>query len=723
MSRMLKPGAGVVALDSLHARRCLIVLVLMVGSHPAAAQAPLDGFAFAGDVAVAPGATMTIPGAFEDAVPYSILLYSSNSAGGTPLPPIRGIGAGNQVAFTLPTTLKPGPYHVVIDGMPPVPVAGGINVQVSGVKLESISPATSYKSKTDRFDFDLIGEGFSADVCSNDVTIAGQGSIIQRRTNSAAECAAGRAIECPGLAPRAAAAAPGDGACLWVEGDRLMHVVGYPGGGYQGPVSVSVRVGSITTPPQPLVLARMSATAVLILSGVAAILLFYGIAWVVGGGLANHAISGRRLNIAQSFLFDPETNSYSLSKFQFLMFSATFIFSYVYVLLSRLVIQWQFSLPDVPPTMAGILAISAGTSVTAAGLTAARGSKGAGLQHPTGADLVSSGGVVVPERFQLFVWTIVACGGFVALLIGQDPSRITDFPEIPQGLLYVMGVSATGYLGGKATRRPGPVLQNIAIVKDQPPVIIVSGRNLSDTARFFIDEHELPIVPESQRPPELRNKRLIETTPQADSPEFATQLKITVAAPDVNIVTGSHRFRIVNRDGQFADMAFSADDPRIRAVRLDPDPGTPIPADDITREIAAGTGSVAVRIAGENFHADSTLTWESCGGDPIAVPIEAGQGSDNDLRTRLVPGPAGMGVMTLLAPTGAVARAMVKVSSASAAPPASPLPATAATVPAAPVGSEAPAPGPAGEGEPGSAAPNPGADMADSSDGRGGDLT
>lgn len=159
----------------------------------------------------------------------------------------------------------------------------------------------------------------------------------------------------------------------------------------------------------------------------------------------------------QSFILDPETSSYSLSKFQLLMFSATFIFGYLYVLLARWLVQWVPALPDVPPQLSGLLGISAATTVASTGLTAVNGTKGAGLQYPTGADLITSGGVVVPERFQFFVWTVIACTGFVALLIGQNPATLNGFPALPDGLLYVMGVSAAGYLGGKAVRKPGPV--------------------------------------------------------------------------------------------------------------------------------------------------------------------------------------------------------------------------------------------------------------------------
>jgi hypothetical protein len=140
--------------------------------------------------------------------------------------------------------------------------------------------------------------------------------------------------------------------------------------------------------------------------------------------------------------------------------SAIFVYGCLYVFLCRWLVPWQFALPDVPSNVSALLAIGAGTTVAAAGATSARGSKGAGELTASAADFITIGGQVVPERFQFFAWTIVACFGFIALLVSQDPASIQGFPNFPDGLLYVMGVSAAGYLAGKVTRpldRPVPL--------------------------------------------------------------------------------------------------------------------------------------------------------------------------------------------------------------------------------------------------------------------------
>ena len=139
-------------------------------------------------------------------------------------------------------------------------------------------------------------------------------------------------------------------------------------------------------------------------------------------------------------------------------------------------------LPDVPSSFSGILAISTGTTLAAAGATAARGSKGSGPITPSAADFITIGGQVVPERFQFFVWTLVACLGFLALLVSQNPATIVGFPNFPDSLLYVMGVSAGGYLGGKLVRAAGPVIRNIAwdkVSKKITPTPIISQPMMS----------------------------------------------------------------------------------------------------------------------------------------------------------------------------------------------------------------------------------------------------
>lgn len=704
----------------------VVSFALAVASQAAADQVKQD-FALSG--AVAPGSPVTIKGDWTASNQIPVFLRAVNTTDDTPVGNTEV--ASEQVKFIVPSTMKPGLYTVRIGSDKALVVPGTLEVPAA-VTFETINPTTQYRGPAGTFDFTLVGDHFSTDACYDDVVVQGQDSIVKFRGVNAEDCRTNpnreaKAKACPEGSP---GAKPGantpQGTCLWVESSRLMHIVGYPASSYQGPMRVSVRVGNASSEQRQLVLARRSPAAIFVLSAGATAVLFLIVSWTVSHGLAHNKIGTRRLNLLETFILDSETNTYSLSKFQLLLFSATFIFGYLYVFLAIWLVQWKFTLPDVPPNIAGLLGFSGGTAIAAAGLTAARGSKGAGLQYPTGADLISTGGVVVGERFQFFVWTIVACVGFVMLLINQDPAKVDGFPQFPDGLLYVMGVSAASYLGGKAARKPGPIIQNIA-----PDVttneLIVQGQNLASDGRFFIDGKELPIVPESQRTENTR-KNLIQATPQLDAADtkFCTELKITIAAKDIDITQGEHRFRVVNRDGQFADVTFSAQQPTITAVY----PEGTSPPDPPTRLLPAGDASITAVVKGQNLRVGSQVTWQPQGAaEPTEVSITSQKG-DTELNVSLVPGPPGQGKLVLTTPSGFVANPTIKVEDSSDArtppaptptpPPPSPQtptppspPATTPSgstsaepiAPASSQGNVAPAQGPAGSDAAGNPAP------------------
>jgi hypothetical protein len=61
--------------------------------------------------------------------------------------------------------------------------------------------------------------------------------------------------------------------------------------------------------------------------------------------------------------------------------------------------------------------------------------------------------MVTGDRFQFFVWTLVGFLGFLLLVLLADPSTLKELPDVPQGFIYLMGISAAGYLDGKVVRR------------------------------------------------------------------------------------------------------------------------------------------------------------------------------------------------------------------------------------------------------------------------------
>lgn len=171
---------------------------------------------------------------------------------------------------------------------------------------------------------------------------------------------------------------------------------------------------------------------------------------------------------------DPETNTYSLSKYQFYLWTLAALFSYTYFALSRVLIQ-NGSLPDVPGSLPGIIAIGAGTAIGSQVVTAVRGPKGSGQEQPSLGDFVTSGGVAAPERVQMFVWTNLGVLAFCLVTLHSPPWQISELPRIQEGLMYLMGISSAGYLGGKLARKPGPVISEISVSPASPGPIPPGG--------------------------------------------------------------------------------------------------------------------------------------------------------------------------------------------------------------------------------------------------------
>jgi hypothetical protein len=170
---------------------------------------------------------------------------------------------------------------------------------------------------------------------------------------------------------------------------------------------------------------------------------------------------------------DPETDTYSLSKLQFYLWTVAALFGYAYLFISKVFVQ-NGDWPDIPGTLPGIIAIAAGTSVSSQFITVSKGSKGSGPIYPGFADLITSGGVVAPDRVQMLLWTFFGVGAFIVSIVHLYPGTVDSLPTIPDGLMYLMGLSSAGYLGGKLARKAGPVINEIDIAPPDPDEVVIS---------------------------------------------------------------------------------------------------------------------------------------------------------------------------------------------------------------------------------------------------------
>jgi hypothetical protein len=491
-----------------------------------------------------PGTDLTVPGAGFPSSPAGIVL--------TVQPKGLQIAAKSaeptSLKFALPA-LDPGDYTAAIafpaDGgnaARSVAVAGTLSVPKpqavaapelprAPARITGVAPSTAYAdADNDRFTFDIYGENFP------DPRLGAYLLTVSDRVISPIEVK-GSGESCSG--PKTS--------CLQWLGPEHLKVSGIERADiYQWETPVRLRIDGVWVGPQTLIFSKWQRHWPFLAAG-AFIVSSFLIIFVV----LRYAASGARYSMITRFLLDADTNSFSLSKFQVFAWLTIIVFAYVYVLFCRITIQGVMKWPEFPGAVAGMFGLSLGAAVASSAVTESKGNKGAGAEHPSMADFFSSGGVVAADRFQFFVWTLVGFFGYLSLLWFSDPTTIATVPAVPDGLLYLMGVSAGGYVGGKLARKPGPNITGLKASLESPAGTLqlrIVGDNLSPAGTFEIQGQEVQTV-----------MRPVTIVSQArDKPDFATELEILIAVPDPTWLTrGTHTLRLINDDGQFAEKTYS----------------------------------------------------------------------------------------------------------------------------------------------------------------------
>jgi hypothetical protein len=158
-------------------------------------------------------------------------------------------------------------------------------------------------------------------------------------------------------------------------------------------------------------------------------------------------------------LLDPATNTYSLSRFQFLWWLGILLFSYSYLFVARgMYVAQDWCFYDLSGSAYPLL-ISLGTLVGATWTTRIVGPKGSGDDHPALTDLFVHGGVIALDRVQQLAISVIAGVMFIWIVWRTAPSTAT-LPDVPERLLTLMGFSSAGYLGGKFARKAGPIVDH-----------------------------------------------------------------------------------------------------------------------------------------------------------------------------------------------------------------------------------------------------------------------
>jgi len=580
---------------------CQAILFVIMSCCLMAAQTISPDFKFEG--AKKPGEQATIKGADADMDKVtSVALRPEGKSDGKSDLVIQKFDKKpdkTEISFTVPDAAN-GKYTVIVT--PPGNTSIPLTVTPAQTQqpaapaptpvIDSVFPTTTFPTQK-RFSFEINGRNFSPKPEENEIEVEGQGRILfaARHVSPPRDAIreAGKPIECKQEQAK-------NYPCLEVTADgHTLLISGFERRNeYQGPMRVKVVVNGVPSVlSSSFTLSRVDARIIIWLTFALFGLLMYIVYRLVSKGIADYTIAGRKYSPLAAFFIDKTTDSYSLSKFQLFALSMIAFFGYVYVFLCRALVQWNFTFPDIPDNYPSLLAISAGTTVAAVGLNSTRGTKGGGPVYPSAADFISNGGLVVAERFQFFVWTLIACIGFIALILMQDPAKIDGFPTFPTGLLYVMGVSAGGYLGGKAVRGAGPILKQVQVQVNANGVdldVVLHGENLDKNGKFRIDGATQAAV------------TTVTGDEQPQGPKgYCTRLTF-VLSQAAGFAQGDHTFEITNSDGVGAQEIFTA---------------TPMKITNATAITHGTTGPVTLTV--ENYREGSTARWMA----PFAsVPAE-----------------------------------------------------------------------------------------------------
>jgi hypothetical protein len=308
---------------------------------------------------------------------------------------------------------------------------------------------------------------------------------------------------------------------------------------YRGISNVAISVaGGQPTDPKTITISSVSQYWPLWIA-LAVIVVILGLLWLILRGNSKRTVAGKRLSKWTALMLDPETDTYSLSKFQFYVWTLAAVLGYVYLTAVRSLIQGHFEFSDVPPNLPTLLGISAGTWVVATGVGTAVGPKGAGPVQPGWPDLLTIGGVVVPERVQFVVWTIVGVLTFITMILFADPGSLQQLPGVPQNFLLLMGVSSAGYLGGKLVRGPGPVInttvahyegETVAGKYQNKLTIDIIGQNLARSSGIRLNGGTELKVPYVVKDPQASDSVLefVTRDENASDDNMASHLRLTI---------------------------------------------------------------------------------------------------------------------------------------------------------------------------------------------------
>ncbi|MCB1142847.1 MAG: IPT/TIG domain-containing protein [Leptospiraceae bacterium] len=237
-------------------------------------------------------------------------------------------------------------------------------------------------------------------------------------------------------------------------------------------------------------------------------------------------------------LLDKATNTYSLSRFQALAWTIVLIGSYFYIAICNGVLLGNGIIPDFNPSLIGLLGVSYGGLITANGVGGKKPKNEIIKTPPQFSNLFSSGPSIDLPRLQLFGFTIIGILIYIYNLVNANP--LDGLPDIPTTLLGLLGVSQSGYIGGK-------MVTDKMVINQIKPYYIPGGHNdfkihimgagFVKNMKILLEESHEPITAEF-----LSHSAISVNLPPLQIPG---KQKITILPPESSPVSSDEAFEVI----------------------------------------------------------------------------------------------------------------------------------------------------------------------------------
>lgn len=184
----------------------------------------------------------------------------------------------------------------------------------------------------------------------------------------------------------------------------------------------------------------------------------WGISFVVLVVMAG-TIGWRAVKKVTGVLIDSR-GRYSLTHFQIVVWTLVILSAYLADLISS---GLDISRLEISPELLALMGISTGSAVLSTGVKAVKDASGSGANVARSSTtypakfsqiwLEEEGAfadkVISIAKYQGFIFTLVALVFFVTLA-----AQAQGLPELPDGLVWLLGISHAGYVGGKLPNKP-----------------------------------------------------------------------------------------------------------------------------------------------------------------------------------------------------------------------------------------------------------------------------